>query len=138
MTARTTVIGIAVAAAFAFAGLCAAEAPAQVTAFKSDPSRFQSNDGAYLYRAVCQGCHMPKGEGATGAGTYPALAGNPRMASPLYPAIIVLNGYKGMPAMGSLFDDEQIAAVVNHVRSNFGNTYADALTAQQVKALRNP
>ena len=102
----------------------------------ADPKRFASKDGAFLYQAICQGCHMADGLGATGAGTYPALADNPRLQSAYYPMFLVINGQKAMPGFGRMLDDEQVAAVVNHVRTHFGNRYADAVTAQQVEALR--
>lgn len=38
------------------------------------PSRFVPRDGATLYRPSCQACHMAAGQGAAGAGIYPALA----------------------------------------------------------------
>ena len=41
-----------------------------------------------------------------------------------------------MPQFGGQMDDEQIAAVVNYVRTHFGNNYQDALTAADVKATR--
>jgi len=40
--------------------------------------QFAHQDGATLYRAICQGCHMPDARGAKGAGEYPALAANPK------------------------------------------------------------
>src|SRR5262252_7498757 len=58
-------------------------------------SPFIHRDGATLYRAVCQGCHMPDAHGAQGAGHYPALAANPKLASATYPAITVLRGRHG-------------------------------------------
>ena len=33
--------------------------------------------------------------------------------------------------------DEQVAAVVNYVRTHFGNHYRDAVTADNVKAVRS-
>jgi mono/diheme cytochrome c family protein len=100
------------------------------------PDHFVSDDGAFLYRAVCQGCHMQDGGGAKGAGSYPSLASDPRLASALYPVVLVANGSKAMPPLGRWLDDAQIAAVVNYVRSHFGNHYSDELSAQQVKAVR--
>ena len=44
----------------------------------ADPNRFLQRDGEAIYRAICQGCHMPGGQGAIGAGAYPALAANPQ------------------------------------------------------------
>lgn len=97
---------------------------------------FIHRDGATLFRAVCQGCHMPDAKGAVGAGHYPALAANPKLASAAYPAITVLQGRHGMPPFAEYMDDAQVAAVVNYVRTHFDNHYADALTADDVKKLR--
>lgn len=97
---------------------------------------FDQRDGEAIYKAVCQGCHMPDARGASGAGNYPALAQNPRLAAKTYPALLVVNGYKAMPPFGHALDDAQVAAVVNYVRTHFGNTYADALTPAEVKAVR--
>jgi len=99
-------------------------------------SRFETTDGAFLYRAVCQGCHMPDARGALGGARYPALAENPRLSSAQYPAVVVLNGLRGMPPLDDVLNDEQIAAVVNYVRTNFGNDYPTLLTPAEVGALR--
>ncbi len=98
---------------------------------------YSEQTGEAIYKGVCQGCHMPNAKGAVGAGAYPALAGDKRLASSAYPALVVLRGQKAMPAFGGSFSDEQIANVVNYVRSNFGNTYTDALTPATVQALRS-
>jgi mono/diheme cytochrome c family protein len=102
----------------------------------SDGWRFTEQDGASLYRASCQGCHMAKGEGAAGAGRFPALADNPRLASAAYPVYNVLHGLHGMPNFGKYMSDEQVAAVVNYTRTHLGNQYLDAVTAEDVKKLR--
>ena len=102
----------------------------------SNPSRFVPTDGATLYRTSCQACHMAAGEGASGAGTYPALAKNVKLRTARYPLFVVTNGQKGMPPFGPMMDDAQIAAVVNFVRSNLGNDYKDAVSAADVKAIR--
>jgi cytochrome c5 len=65
---------------------------------------------AAIYRTVCHGCHMAEAQGAVGAGAYPALADDPKLAAAGYPVLV--NGSKGMPAFGALLDDEQVAAVV--------------------------
>jgi mono/diheme cytochrome c family protein len=41
-----------------------------------------------------------------------------------------------MPPLGDMLSDEQVAAVVNYVRTHFGNNYSDAATADDVKAVR--
>ena len=130
------IVAIAGGAGFAI-GAPAPRAPTPVkNPSLASPSGFASKDGAFLYQAICQGCHMADGRGASGAGTYPALADNPRLQSAYYPMFLVLNGQKAMPGFGRMLDDEQVAAVVNHVRTHFGNRYADAVTAKQVEALR--
>lgn len=47
-----------------------------------------------------------------------------------------MNGLNGMPPFGHQLNDQQIADVVNYVRTHFGNQYADAVTAQSVTAMR--
>jgi mono/diheme cytochrome c family protein len=98
--------------------------------------KFAERSGEAIWKNVCQGCHMPEAQGATSSGEYPALAKNPRMASGMYAATVVLQGRRGMPQFGPMLDDEQIANVVNYVRTNFGNRYRDAVTPAQVAALR--
>jgi len=98
--------------------------------------KFSEPDGAKLYARVCAGCHMPDAKGATGAGFYPALAGNPKLAAGGYPTYIVLHGLNGMPAVGRMMTDQQVADVVNYVRTHFGNRYKDAVTAADAKAAR--
>ena len=98
--------------------------------------RFVEQDGERLYRAVCQSCHMPDGQGASGAGTYPALASNPRLAGATYPVHNVLHGRKGMPPFKDMLTDAQVAAVVNYVRTHMGNRYPDAVSADAVRKLR--
>lgn len=99
---------------------------------------FTQQDGAALFQAICQGCHMPNAQGAVGAGAYPALARNTKLASPLYPVLTVLNGRKSMPALGSYLSDEQVANVVTYVRTHFGNNYRDKLSPATVKSVREP
>lgn len=95
--------------------------------------RYQT--GKEVYEHVCQGCHMPDAKGAAGAAAYPALAGNRKLQSPLYPALVILRGQKSMPAFADL-TDAQTADVVNYIRSGFGNHFSGTITAAQVKALR--
>ena len=93
-------------------------------------------EGEAIYRGICQGCHMPDAQGAEGAGRYPALAKNARLAASLYPVQVVLNGRHGMPPFGDYLDDAQVAAVVNYVRTHFGNDYRDTLSPEDVKKMR--
>ena len=101
-----------------------------------DPMHFTEADGAAVYGAVCAGCHMPNGRGAQGAGVYPSLAQDPRLAASGYPIGLVLRGRNAMPPFARTLSDAQIAAVVAYVRENFGNRYTDAPTAADVQAVR--
>jgi mono/diheme cytochrome c family protein len=108
--------------------------------------------GPEIYVHICQGCHMPQGEGAVGAGHYPSLARSDDLKGRLgqiVAAQVVLNGRNGMPAFGhsqrrnplndpTLLNDAQVAEIVNYVRSHFGNNFPERLTAAQVAALRHP
>jgi mono/diheme cytochrome c family protein len=98
---------------------------------------FDQKTGEAIWTGVCQGCHMPQAQGAVGAGAYPALAGDKRLAASLYPVTVVVHGQKAMPNFGPMLDDDQVAAVVNYVRTHFGNHYADVVTPAQVKAVRS-
>jgi mono/diheme cytochrome c family protein len=137
-------IGLALlTAAFAAAALADDSSVASTTGFGSV-------GGAEIYGHICQGCHMPGAQGAAGAGHYPKLAGDPALVSWQYVALTVLHGKNGMPAFGLQptgealdfllvqLSDAQVAAVVNYVRSNFGNHYKGSITAAQVAALPHP
>ena len=56
--------------------------------------------GAEIFHGICQGCHMPDAKGAIGAGRYPALAGDPALASKEFMLITLLRGRRNMPAFG--------------------------------------
>jgi len=117
--------------------LVAATAYANPPGATLSPSwRFSEQTGEALYVNVCQACHMSKGEGAIGAGHYPALAKNEKLSSGGYVLHVVLNGQKAMPPFARMMNDEQVAAVVNYVRRHFGNDYPAPVTADDVKNAR--
>lgn len=97
---------------------------------------FTEQGGEAIFKNVCQGCHMPDAKGAVGAGMYPALAKNPKLEVAGYPVSVVVNGQKAMPALGGMFSDQQVADVVNYIRTHFGNNYKDKVTPADVKATR--
>jgi mono/diheme cytochrome c family protein len=97
---------------------------------------FSEPDGEKMYRRVCAGCHMPDAKGAVGAGMYPALAGDKKLAAAGYPVYVLTHGLNGMPALGKSMSDQQVADVVNYVRTNFGNKYKDKVKPEDVKAVR--
>lgn len=105
----------------------------------------QAADGKTVY-ATCQACHQADGNGLPGA--FPPLAGSEWVNGPVENLIrIQLRGLTGpitvkgqqfnsvMPPNATMSDDE-IAAVLTYVRSNFGNS-SSAVTPEQVKALRS-
>ena len=128
------------------AGLAQSPAAPAVTQLPAVPSvdpdgaftgrQFGEPTGDKMFRRVCAACHMPDAKGAVGAGAYPALAGNKKLAVKTYPAYVVVHGLNGMPPIGSMMTDQQVADVVNHVRTHFGNKYKDLVTAEEVKAMR--
>jgi mono/diheme cytochrome c family protein len=79
---------------------------------------------------------MPDGKGAVGAGIYPSLAGNKNLEAGGYPVYVVVRGQRAMPPIGAMMSDDQVAAVVNYLRTHFGNDYKDAVTAEDVKVVR--
>jgi mono/diheme cytochrome c family protein len=89
---------------------------------------------------------MPDARGAVGAGRYPALAQDRTLVSRQYMALTILKGRRNMPAFGAkhaigfgappaVLSEAQIAAVINYVRTHFGNRYTDPITAAEVAAL---
>jgi mono/diheme cytochrome c family protein len=111
-----------------------------------DSVPLEAMSGRQIYERICQGCHMADGGGAVGAGHYPALAKDATLASRQYMALTILTGRRNMPAFGAkhaigfggppvTLSEAQIAAVINYVRSNFGNHYTDSITAAEVAAL---
>jgi len=123
------------AAALLFLALPAVAETAHTPVFSTGDA-FDEQTGETLYAGICQGCHMPNGQGAAGAGRYPALAKNPKLEAAGYPVTMVLRGFNGMPTFAQRLTDAQVAQVVNYVRTHFGNSYTDAVKPEDVKALR--
>jgi mono/diheme cytochrome c family protein len=98
--------------------------------------RFTETTGDDLFASVCQGCHMPDGNGAVGAGSYPALTNDGNLEAKGYPVYVIVRGQRAMPPVGALMNDDQVAAVVNYVRTHFGNHFEDSVSAEDVKAVR--
>ncbi len=111
-------------------------AQAQSAAHFSPAYKFTEQGGEQLFVNVCQGCHMSDARGAVGAGIYPSLTGNKNLEAGGYPVYVVVNGQRAMPPFGAMMSDDQVAAVVNYLRTHFGNDYRDAVTAEDVKVVR--
>jgi len=143
---RNAAPGLALAAVLLLFGGLRADADSPL--FTSRAS-LASLNGEQIYTHICQGCHMPQGQGAVGAGAYPKLAADKNFVSWQFVAVTVLDGRNGMPPFGfpvgrgsdsgpAHLSDAQIAAVVNYVRSHFGNAYQPEVTAEQISALPHP
>ena len=107
----------------------------------------QRTQGEALYRDHCSGCHGEQGQGVPGA--YLPLAGNPAVLRPTPANLVqvVLGGAFaastagnprpfGMPPFATALSDEEIAAVLSHVRSAWGNQ-AGAVKALDVQRYRD-
>lgn len=128
-------IGLASALGLTAATVLAAPVSAANPPAFSKGDTFDEQTGEELFQAICQGCHMDKGQGAVGAGAYPALQGNARVASAAYPIYMVVNGQGGMPGFKEYLSDQQIAEVVNYVRTHLDNSYADTVTVEDVRKI---
>jgi mono/diheme cytochrome c family protein len=116
------------------AALIAAPALAQKPA-KAPPA---PHPGAEVYQNICQACHMANAGGGEGAGKIPALAKNGALEAAAYPILVVTGGKGAMPWFRGLLTDQQIADVINYVRSNYGNRYKDKVTAAMIAELGVP
>ncbi len=112
-----------------------------------DTSEQDAREGALLYSNLCSSCHMADGMGVSGL--FPPLAGDPVVLDPDgdQHIRIVLNGAQGstiggveytltMPAFGSQLSDREVAQVVNHERSSWGND-SPAVTEADVTRVRS-
>ena len=100
--------------------------------------------GARLYANNCLACHQKNGEGVPNV--QPPLAGTPvPVGDPgellgwvLYgerPASLPRGRYSGVMPQFSYLSDEDLAALLSYVRSNFGNA-APPITPAMVAAAR--
>jgi len=111
------------------------DAPANSAAM-SRGWEFSEQGGADLFRNVCAACHQPDAKGAVGAGAYPPLTADKKLVSTEFMLTVLFRGLKGMPPVGDMMSDAQVADVVNYVRTHFGNSYSDAVSAADVSAAR--
>lgn len=92
-------------------------------------------DGAAVYASRCVACHQASGAGLPGV--FPPLAGSEWVAGKATTLIaLVLHGASGsmtvkgstyngaMPAFGAQLQDAELAAVLTHVRRQWGNSAA--------------
>ncbi len=104
-------------------------------------------NGATVYANNCTSCHQNNGQGIQGA--FPPMAGDPVVTAedPTDHIRAVLYGMQGVPIEGTkytgimqpfseLLSDEEVAAVINHERTSWGND-APTITAEDVAKVRN-
>jgi cytochrome c6 len=93
-----------------------------------------AQDGAAIYQAQCASCHQPDGEGL---GEFPPLAGSDLVLGDPHPLVaFVLDGQGAMPPFRNILDDAELAAVLSHVRTSFGND-AEPIDADVVAEVRD-
>jgi mono/diheme cytochrome c family protein len=111
------------------------------------PSDASRGLGKQVYETNCAACHQIGAEGLPGV--FPPLKNSAVVtaADPSDHVLTVLNGLQGkaidgisyaapMPPLGTLLNDEEVAAVVNYERTSWGHD-APPVTPQQVRELRN-
>jgi cytochrome c oxidase cbb3-type subunit 2 len=122
------------------------QAPLEGPAPSGPAPSIGTGNGAALYAANCAACHQASGEGV--AATFPPLKGDPLVTASDATAHIatVLHGAEGrviggvkypvtMPPFADQLSDDQIAAIVNHERTSWGNQVA-TVTAADVARVR--
>jgi len=91
--------------------------------------------GEALFNDNCAACHQRTGQGVRGA--FPPLAGSKLVVGPpVGVATTVLVGRGGMPAFKSELTDQQLAAILTHIRSSWGNK-AGPIKPTEVAAFRS-
>jgi mono/diheme cytochrome c family protein len=111
-------------------GVVAAAAPSPAP----EAPKAATVDGRALYEQNCASCHQPDGQGMPP--TFPALAGNAKLADAEYVIKTVLYGKPGtaMPPFNKL-SDEEVAAIASYVRTAWGNDFGP-VSPEDVARLR--
>src|SRR5699024_10476628 len=124
---------------------------AEASGQSQDSSQKESADsgisGATIYSNNCSACHQNNGQGITGA--FPSLVDAPYVTNedPTNHIRAILYGLQGitiggeeytgvMQAFGDMLSDEEVAAVINFERTNWGNN-APTVTAEDVASVRS-
>lgn len=102
--------------------------------------------GAQVYASRCAACHQPGGQGM--AKVAPPLDGSEWVTGDAERLVrVVLHGLTGpievkgevwngsMPAWGASLSDDEVAGVLTHLRSSWGNT-AGPVSPEEVAAIR--
>ncbi|HET6655115.1 MAG TPA: multicopper oxidase domain-containing protein [Gammaproteobacteria bacterium] len=120
--------------------------PAAKPAAPAGPYEYDAAKGSALYSQYCAACHQATGMGLPGA--FPPLKGDPVVLNPdaIQHIKTVLYGLHGkkigdkayptpMPPFGGALNDAEIADIINHERTSWGNQ-AKLVGADDVKAVR--
>ncbi len=115
-------------------------------AVQTPPPLGADTPGGKIYAQVCAACHMPNGSGVPGM--QPALAGSAVVAGdPVLLINVVLRGPAAvlpadrakfgnvMPPFGAVYNDADLASLLNYLRRNFAPA-APEVTPAQVAAQR--
>jgi mono/diheme cytochrome c family protein len=129
-------VALALVAAGAVAAPALADDAAPTSAAMSRGWKFAERGGADLFDNVCAACHQSDAKGAMGAAAYPPLAADKKLVSADFVLTVLLGGFRSMPPVGRMMSDEQVADVVNYVRTHFGNSFPGPVSAAQVSAAR--
>lgn len=129
---RSTVADRAGAPATAASAAAPPAATAPADASPASGYQYEPDRGEALYTSNCAACHQPTGKGLPGA--FPPLEGNAAVndPDPTRHIQVVLHGLQGeaidgvtyvspMTAFGGLLSDTEIADIINHERSSWGN-----------------
>jgi mono/diheme cytochrome c family protein len=129
-------VALALVATVALVAPVLAEDASSANAAMSRGWEFIEQGGADLFSNICAACHQPNAKGAVGAAAYPPLAADNRLVSADFVLTVLFGGLRSMPPVGRMMSDEQVADVINYVRTHFGNSYAGAISAADVAAAR--
>jgi cytochrome c oxidase cbb3-type subunit II len=121
----------------------------QPSAIAASSEGYDAAKGAALYTANCSACHQANGEGLPGA--FPSLKGNDVVNDddPTTHIRAVLHGVhdtrvggvvysSAMPPFAATLNDAEIAAIIDHERSSWGNHGKPAVVAQVAAERANP
>jgi mono/diheme cytochrome c family protein len=91
--------------------------------------------GEVVYEENCSGCHQPNGEGM--ANTFPKLVGAAVVVGTPKNLIEVVIRGRGisMPPVPPKMSDSDIAAVINFIRTSWGNSAA-LVTTTEIASVR--
>ena len=123
---------------------CSQQSPPAAATGAGAPAVGPADRGSVLYMQNCVPCHRDKGEGVPNV--YPSLAGSPAvMGDPIAlaqwvlsqkrPATIPAGRYPTQMLLFGWLKDEDAAALLTFIRSNFGNS-APAVDATMIAKAR--